>query len=495
MNTLKSLLLGCCLQAGLLPLVWADDHQGPPAGGPIASLDRLHSLNTPSEPATLRLPAVQDWRTRAGLRTLFIQASELPVVDIRLTFDAGSARDQSVVPGGSGLASLVASMLDEGTRTQSTDQIAAQFEALGAQYSAQAYRDMFTVELRVLSDPNLLQPAVQQLLSLLADAQFPEDSLARIRANLAVGQQQREESPAAMAGLRFWRELYGSHPYAEPPTGTAASLARISRQHLIEFKQRYLVRGNASLALTGQLTPQQARALAEQISQTLPAGPAAPPLPTPAALAQARTVQVPFASTQAQVVMGQLGLARSDPDLPAVLLGNEILGGGDFNALLMKELRQKRGLTYGAYSSFVPMHVPGPFSVSFSTRSDQAGTAVTLARQTLRQALQDGLDPVQFAEAREGLINGYPLGLASNASLNAMLGMMGFYGLPGSYLSDYPAQLQALTPAQVQDALRRHLNPDALLTVVVGPVAPAAAPEPAVPGPAAEPESAPPPQP
>ncbi len=448
----------------------ADERAAPQSTGPIASLAQLSSVagDAPTAPAW-RIPAVQDWTDRHGLRTLFVQANELPMVDIRLTFDAGSARDAAIGPGLSGLASLTASMLDEGTSTQTTDQIAAQFEALGAQYSAHAYRDMFTVELRVLSDAAVLQPAVEQLLALLADAQFPDDSLARLRASTAIGQQQREESPAAMANIRFWRELYGQHPYAEPSTGTQASLLRITRSDLMAFKKRFLVRGNASLAITGQLTPAQARALAAQIATRLPEGPAAPALPTPAPLTHARTVRVPFASTQSQVVMGHIGINRKTPDLPALLVGNEMLGGGDFNALLMRELRKKNGLTYGAYSSFVPMRVNGPFSVSFSTRSDQTDAAIALAQQTIAQLLQQGVDEQQVAEVRAGMVNSYPASLSSNENINAMLGMMGFYGLPASYLADYPRQLQQVTAAQVRQALLRHVQPDRLLTVVVGP--------------------------
>lgn len=472
----------------------AETREVAPTGEPITSLSRLASLQAfgaPTPPAmTGHLPAVQDWHTRGGLRTLFVAASQLPMVDIRLTFDAGSARDASMGTDRSGLASLVASMLDEGTSTQDTDAIASHFEALGAQYSASAYRDMFAVELRALSDPAVLQPAVTQLLELLADAQFPSSSLERIRASTAIGQQQREESPASMASIRFWRELYGTHPYAEPSTGTQASLSRISREDLLAFKARYLVRGNASLAITGQLTPSQAQQLAEQISRALPSGPAAPALPQPVPVSQARTVQIPYESSQAQVILGQLGVDRQAADLPALLLANELVGGGDFNALLMKELRQKRGLTYGAYSSYVPMRVAGPFSVSFSTRSDQAQQAVQLAQQTLSTALEQGFTEAQFVEAQEGLLNSYPLGLASNENINAMLGMMGFYGLPSTYLADYPRRLQAVTRSDAQSALRRHLDPARLLTIVVGPVTTPSPATPATPVPIS-PETAP----
>jgi zinc protease len=450
-------------------LAHADEDRSPsPATGPITALATLVSLQGQPTAVVLRTPRVEDFKTKSGTRVLFVAAPELPIVDIRLTFDAGSARDGAIGSGLYGLASLTAQLLDEGTSTQSTDQIAERFETLGAQYSASAYRDMFAVDLRSLSDAEHLNPAVDQLLMLLKDAQFPQSSIDRVFQNAAIGQRQREESPATLGNIRFWRELYGKHPYAEPSSGTQASLRQITPAHIRQFKDQFLVSGNLNLSITGQLTLKQAKALAEQITRSLPQGQHAQALPTPMPLAAAKTIMVNFKSTQTHIMMGQLGLRRNDPDLPALTVGNEVLGGGDFNALLMKELREKRGMTYGAYSGFSPMRSNGPFTVSYSTRADQAAESIRVARQTLKDYLQQGADPTALAEAQEGLLNGYPISLSSNASINAYLSMMGFYDLPATYLADYPKQIAAVTPAAVRAAFSKYVQPDQMLTVVVG---------------------------
>lgn len=436
---------------------------------PLQALNRLSSLNTTTQ-QTLHTPNIQSFRTAQGTRVLFVAAPELPMVDIRLTFDAGSARDQAIGNNLAGLASLTAQLLFEATSTQNTDQIAASFESLGAQYSAAAYRDMFTIELRSLTDQAYLQPAVTQWLDALRDAQFPDSSMARILQNAETGQKQRKDSPSAVASIRFWRELYGTHPYAEPSTGSMASLKNLSVQHVQQFRQRFLVAKNATIAITGNLSRAQVSELAERISGNLPMGEPAPALPDPQSLSAARHIHVPFNASQSHIIIGQVGVKRSmrTADLAALAVGNDILGGDGFTALLTQELREKRGLTYGAYSSFVQMRSNGPFMINYSTRGDQAAASIEIAKQTLRDFVTNGVTADAVEEAKQGMLNSYPLSLASNSSINAFLAMIGFYDLPVTYLADYPTQIAAVTAADVQRVLQQYVHPDQLLTVVVG---------------------------
>lgn len=487
---LKNILLSGLILSGYLSGFSRYSHAEPrevaDSRAPILALSKLTSLqNAPDfafSAAQLNTPTVHDFRTKAGTRVLFVAANELPIVDIRLSFNAGSARDNDIRAGLFGLASLTAQLLDEGTSTQSTDQIAAQFEAVGAEYGAAAYRDMFTVDLRSLSDTAYLQPATNQLLALLKDAQFPQSSIDRVFQNAAIGQRQREESPSSVASIRFWRELYGQHAYAEPSSGTQTSIKKITPDDLRSFKNRFLVAANLNIAITGQLSLKQAKALAEQISSSLPQGQAAGKIAEPIAATAARHVQVPFASSQSHIMIGQLGIRRDNPDLAALTVGNDILGGGDFNALLMKELREKRGFTYGAYSSFTAMQARGPFTISYSTRADQAAESVQIAKKTLQDFISQPPDPTAVLEAKQGILNGYPVSLSSNKNINGFLSMMGFYGLKNSYLTDYPAQVERVTASDIQRAFAQYIQPDKLLTVIVGqavePVAPVVEPNP-----------------
>lgn len=472
LNNLLTHCIGLALAASTASTSWADageSHQAEPSNAPISALPYLSSLrNINHDASKLNTPKIQALATKTGTPALFVAASELPIVDIRLTFDAGSARDSEIREGLYGLASLTAQLLDEGTSSQSTDDIAATFERLGAEYSATSYRDMFAVNLRVLADPDHLNPAVDQLLAILKDAQFPQDSIDRVLKSAAIGQKQKKESPSAIVGIRFYRELYGKHPYAEPSTGTESSLKKIGPEDIRKFKNTFLVANNLNIAITGQLSAEQAKSLAERISQSLPLGQKAKALPDPMALTASKLVPVKFDSTQSHVMIGQVGVKRNDPDLVALSVGNEMLGGGGFNALLMKELREKRGLTYGAYSGFTAMRSNGPFIISYSTRGDQAVDSIQVAQQTLRDFMRQPIDQNLLDETKEGILNGYPLSLASNESINNYLAMIGFYNLPLTYMSDYPQKIQAVSAGQIHDAMQAHINPDKMLTVVVG---------------------------
>jgi zinc protease len=449
-------------------VVHAEPHpSSTPSSVEITSLKHLESLKNPVSMTQLRRPNVQEFKTSSGTRVLFVDAPELPIVDIRLVFDAGSARDSELKQGQYGLATLTSQLLAEGTSTQTTDQISANFERLGAQFGVAAYRDMFTVNLRTLSDSNLLNPAVEQLLSILKDAQIPQVSYDRIMQQDRIGLAAQKDSPSATANIRFWQDLYGKHPYAQPTTGTLASIELIKPADIRKFKDTYLVAHNLNIAITGQMTLAQAQALAERITQSLPQGEHARPLPKPDTMT-ARTVYVPFDSTQTHVLIGEVSVTRNNPDLPALTVGNDVFGGGDFSAILMQELRVKRGLTYGAYSGFSPMRSNGPFILNYSTRSDQTDESLKVAKQALRDYIQKGVPLEKLNEAKMGILNSYPLSLSSNGNIASFLASMGFYGLPSSYLADYPKQIEAVTPESAHAAFVRYVHPDAMLTVVLG---------------------------
>ena len=449
-------------------LTYAESHPiSTPSNVEITALKQLDSLKNPLSLSQLRTPMVEEFTTSSGTRVLFVEASELPIVDIKLVFDAGSARDTELKSGQYGLASLTSGLLAEGTSTQTSDQISAHFERLGAQFSVAAYRDMFAVNLRTLSDSTLLNPAIDQLLSILKDAKIPQSSYDRIMQQNRVGLAAQKDSPSTTTNIRFWQELYGTHPYAQPTTGTLTSIELIKPADIRRFKDTYLVARNMSIAMIGQINLAQAKVLAERITQSLPQGQRArtllkPDIPT------ARTVHVPFDSTQTHVMMGVVSVARNNPELPSLTVANEVFGGRDFNALLMQELRVKRGLTYGAYSGFNPMHSNGPFTVNYSTRSDQTHESLKVASQALQDYIQNGVPLDKLNETKTGLLNSYPLSLSSNQSIVSFLASMGFYGLPRSYLADYPKQIEAVTAESAHQAFVRYVNPSRMLTVVLG---------------------------
>lgn len=447
----------------------AEPHAAAPATGPITALERLGSLKElTGVPTSRRSFAIQHWTTANGARVYFVEAQELPLLDVRLVFDAGGARDGAL----GGLASLASRMLDEGTTTRDTAAIARGFEMVGAEFGAASYRDMAVVELRVLSDPAFRDPALEVLADVVANAQFPADAYARAQKSSEIGQQQQEQSPSALAGRLFYKGLYGDHPYAFPPTGTRESLAKIRREDLVAFHSRYYVARNLTLALVGAVSRAEAEAIAERVSAALPAGEPAPALPAVKKLARPKPIHREYPSAQTHLLVGAPGIRYGDPDYYALMVGNEILGGGGFSSRLMDELRQRRGFTYGVYSSFQQMRAEGPFQVSLSTRADQAPEALRIIRQQLDAFVRKGPTEEELRDAKAAIVGSFPLTTASNKSIIGYLGAIGFYDLPLDYLEQYLARVQRVTAEDVRRAFERHVDPSRLLVVTVGKGAP-----------------------
>lgn len=435
------------------------------APGPVTAIGRLESVpELPATPQSRRSFAIQHWTTANGARVFFVEAAELPMLDVRLVFDAGGARDGDL----GGLASVASRMLDDGTTTRDASTIARGFELVGAQYGASSHRDMAVVELRVLSDAAFRDPALDVFTDVVAHAAYPEDAYARARKSSEIGQQQQEQSPAAIASRLFYQGLYGDHPYAHPPTGTRESLAQIKREDLVAFHQRFYVARNLTLALVGAISRAEAEAIAERISAALPAGEPAPALPDVRKLDKARHLYRTFPSAQTHILMGAPGIRYGEPDYFALMVGNEILGGGGFTSRLMDELRQRRGMTYGAYSGFQQMRMQGPFQISLSTRTDQAAEALKVIRALLGEFVSRGPSPEELRAAKANVMGGFPLSTASNSSIIGFLGAIGFYGLPLDYLDTYLARVEAVTADDVRAAFQRHVRPDRLLVVTVG---------------------------
>ena len=453
----------------------AEEYRGSSAvdtSAPIAALSKLTSLDD-DKPLTVTIPTIQQFKTKAGVPVRFVQTTALPIVDIDLRFNAGSARDGSISNTGFGIANMTATMLTQGSKRLDENEFTRAVETLGINLNSSAYKDMFIVSLRSLSDDKHLLPAVDLMTQMLSEPAFDDSILARNKARLLVGLQQQKQDPNSLASIAFSKALYGEHPYAHPSAGTLESVPTIEKQQLIDFKNRYLVAANASVAITGNLTLEQAKKLAEDITSKLPKGQPATELPEPKPLSQAKHIHIPFPSTQTTVLMGQLGDKRAtDPQSQQkqtnFAVGNEVLAGGDFNARLMTEIRQNLGYTYGISGSMNPMLARGPYQIGFSTRNDKARAAIDASLAVINDTLEKGITSTEMRLTTDNLKNSFPMGFASNAGINGLLGMMNFYQLPNSYLTDYVKRVDQVKLSEVNQTMQDTLKPDDFLIVTVG---------------------------
>ncbi len=433
----------------------------------LNSLKQLDSLNQLNHRQQYQAPFVQELNNTLQVRSLFVAAQDLPIVDIQLTFNAGSAQDETLGKGLFGMANMAARLMPEGTDQYTAKQLSTAFDALGAKFSVNAYRDMFTVRLRVLSDPQKLEPALALFLHTINHANFNQSGLNLVLSNTKVGQKQVQENPSRLMNIKFYRALYGQHPYAEPSVGTQASIKKISPAMLQQFRDQLLVAQNANIALTGNLSTELATQISEQISRSLKQGHKASEIIEPLEASDFNIQHIVHASSQAHVTIGHLGIRRDDPDRIALEVANRIFGGGSFNSLLSKELRVKRGYTYNASSNISAMLSRGVFSLSYATQQDQLIDSVRVAHQSLVDFIKKPISKNQLIENKEGILRAFPMTLSSNANINAQIASIGFYGLASDYLNQYQQQVDRLSTKDVERAIKKHLHADKLTIVVV----------------------------
>jgi len=435
------------------------------AAKPVNTLQTLAELD--GKAPSRRQLNIQTWNTAEGARVLFVEARELPMFDLRLTFAAGSSQDGDTP----GLATLTNAMLNEGVAGKDVTAIAEGFEGLGADFGNGAYRDMAVATLRSLSAADKREPALKLFAEVVGKPTFPQGALDRIKNQMQAGFEYQKQNPGKLAGIALFEHLYGNHPYAHPSDGTAKSIPPITLEQLRAFHTKAYSAGNAVIALVGDLSRSEAEAVAAQVSAALPKGPALAKVPQPTE-PKPGTTHIDFPSKQTHLMLAQLGIDRNDPDHAALSLGNQILGGGAFGTRLMSEVREKRGLTYGVYSVFSPMQVRGPFMINLQTRAELSEGTLKLVQDILTDYLKTGPTQQELDDAKRELAGSFPLSNASNASIVGQLGAIGFYNLPLTWLEDYMQQSQALTTEQVKAALNKHLAADKMVIVTAGPSVP-----------------------
>lgn len=408
-------------------------------------------------------PQIQHWTTPNGTRVYFVPAPELPILDLNIVFDGAGARDGNK----KGLASLTNAMLEEGAGDLDATEIARRFEQVGAEISLDSERDMAAVGLRSLTDPELLNPALETLGLILSRPTFPADSFERERRRTLVALRGQQEDLGVVAEKALYRAIYRDHPYADSPIGNEESLKALTRDDLIAHFQQYYVAKNAIVAIVGAITRAEAEAVAAMLSGKLPVGERAPALPT-VAVGQSQEVRIKHPSQQTHVLLGQSGMTRDDADYFPLLVGNHILGGNGLVSRLSNEIREKRGLSYSTFSYFSPMRVAGPYILGLQTRNDQAEMARDLLVKELQRFVKEGPTPEELQAAKQNITGSQALRLDSNKKILDHIAMIGFYDLPLDYLDTYNTKVEAVTAENIRDAFKRRIQPGALATVIAG---------------------------
>ena len=413
---------------------------------------------------TLAAAKIEHWQTMGGSRVYYVHTEGLPMADIQVVFNAGSASDGQQF----GLSALTADLLDTGAGKWNADEIAQRFESVGAQFGVSSSMDTTTVSLRTLTDKTLFDKALETMQVILTKPAFNQADFKREQRRTLSGLKQQEESPAALASIAFYNALYGTHPYAHPESGVIKTVSAFKAADIRHFYQKSYVADNAIVVIVGALSKQQAEQTAEQLLAGLPLGKRPETLPDVAMSLKATQQHIEFPSSQTHVLVGLPGSYRKDPDYFNLYVGNHILGGSGLVSKLFDEIREKRGLAYSASSNFMPMLKPGPFLISLQTRNDQTAQALQVLNQTLADFINKGPTEVELTAAKKNITGGFAMRFDTNKELAGYVAMIGFYEMPLDYLDTFQQKTEQVTVASITEAFKRRVNPQLLQTITVG---------------------------
>lgn len=407
---------------------------------------------------------IQHWVTKNGVPVYFVEVPTLPMVDVEIVFDAGAARNGAK----GGVAYLTNTLLSEGTAELSADQIAENFENVGAQYSASSQRDMASVTLRSLSEPKLLAQALETLATIVSHPTFPDTGFGREKQTMLTMLKKQAQTPSQVANRAFYSAVYPGEPYSNWVLGDETSVQALTVDDVKAFHKQFYVAKNAVVAIVGNVTAGEANAIAERITEKLPLGEKPLALPEVKNLSKTAIQRIEFPSAQTHILMGEPLIKQGDPDYYALYTGNHILGGNGSVTRIFNIIRNQNGLAYSAYSYFQPMRERGPYVFGCQTRNDQADKALGLMQSVLKEYVEKGPTEKELEDAKLNILGGYALQFDSNASITQHLASLGFYGLPLDHFDNFKKEVQKLTTQDIQQVFQKRVQPDNMAIVMVG---------------------------
>jgi zinc protease len=433
--------------------------------GPPASAESWRDRPPSAALATrTTLPRPRRFQLDNGLTVYLAETHALPVIAADLVVRSGSAVDPKNLHG---LAGFTFAMLDEGTAKRDALGLAHELESLGAFMSSSAGTDGSYVWIRCL------KPKAQEAMSLWSEValapSFPQSEIERVRNERLTSLLQRRDSPSQTATRVLYPSLYGpEHPYGHIVLGDEPALKQIARADLEGFYKTRFSPADAALVFAGDLTGDEARALAEGGFGSWKGR----PLPSPAS-SDGKTIPERVViidrpdSPQTSVLVAQLGVPRSHPDFEPLSVMNQILG-GLFSSRINMNLRERHGYTYGAYSGVTESRGMGMFYLGASVRTDVTGASIREMFKEVEAIRQEPVTDEELTLAKDSIVRSLPAMFETTESTVSTLGMLFLHELPLDFFEGLPDRIEAMTPPQILDVTRRHLHPENMIVVAVG---------------------------
>jgi zinc protease len=415
----------------------------------------------------VKLPKIQKVELPNGLKIWLVEAHKIPIVAFNLVMFAGSERDPLTTPG---LASMTAAMIQEGTPTRTSLQIADELDAIGAAMNISSQTDFVGASLNCLTKH--LDAALAVYGDVLTHPTIPDKDFDRVKNDRLTALLQQKDRATTLASMAFGKILYGStHPYGNDVSGTEQSIKGLTRDDLVRFYQTYYRPNNATLVVVGDVTmelilPRLAKVLADWKKAAVPE---IGTFVTPAlGIRKVYLVDKPGAP-QSEIRIGYPALARSTPDFFAVTLMNTVLG-GQFTSRLNSNIRERRGFSYGVRSTFQFSRLPGPFVASGAVQTAKTDSALQAFLFEIDRMHGTGITAEELEYAKNRTKGVFVAGFETPMQIAGALVNLVVYKLPDDYFVSYLKNFDAVTLADVQRVANQYLDTSKMAIVVVGDV-------------------------
>ena len=423
----------------------------------------LLSVAFPSSPARAGGgPAAERSTLPTGARLIVSEQRALPLVVVEVLIDAGARRDPQ---GKEGLAALTADLLSEATKTRSASQISEATDLIGASLGTSADTDFAVLSLTVLSKD--LDTGLDLLTDVLLHPTFPEAEIARRREAALAAMKAQEDNPGNVADRAFLKALFRNSPYGHPVIGTPDGVRRVTRKDLVDFYAAHYRPEGTIITVAGDVSATDIASRLRTALQGWASGGNAPFVYPPTEFGHAETVTIDKPITQANIILGQLGIARDNPDYYAITVMNFILGGGGFTSRLLNNIRTKGGLAYSVGSMFSVNKSPGAFEIVMQTKNASADDAIQRACAEIAQIRSQPVEDDELAGAKLYLTGSFPMRFDTTAKIAAFLSQVEFYNLGRDYADTYAERVNAVTKDDVRRVAQQYLHPNELLLVAV----------------------------
>jgi len=405
---------------------------------------------------------VQQVTSPGGIDAWLVEEPTIPFVALELRFLGGNSLDQ---PGKRGATNLMVGLLEEGAGDLDAQAFAQAREEIAAQFRYDSGDDTVSVSARFLTETQ--DTAVDLLRKSIAAPRFDAVAIERVRRQVLSGIRSDATDPDEIVAQAFYGKIFGDHPYGTSDSGTIESVSALTRDDIVAAHRGALAKDRVYVAAAGDINAEELGALLDRLLADLPETGAPQPADVDVQTEAGVTV-VPFDTPQSVAMFGHKGMKRDDPDFFAAYVMNTIFGGGGFEARLMTEVREKRGLTYGVYSYLAPREHAELFLGRVASANDRIAEAMEVIRDEWRKMATEGVTAEELESAKTYLTGAYPLRFDGNAPIARILVGMQMDGLSPDYIETRNARIDAVTLEDVQRVASELLRPEALLFMVVG---------------------------